>query len=63
MKASITDVQTPTSGSDMKVVAADPGTATLDLNMAGDPVLEPIRGTELNYVANSSVPIIQIDIS
>ena len=63
VKASITDVQTPTSGSDLKVVAADPGTATLILNMAGDPVLEPIRGTELNYVANSSVPIIQIDIN
>jgi hypothetical protein len=63
VKASIAGAQTPTAGSDMKVVAVDPGTATLDLNMAGDPVLEPIRGTELNYVANSSVPIIQIDIN
>ena len=63
VKASIAGAQTPPSGSDMKVVAADPATASLDLNMAGDPVLEPIRGTELNYVANSSVPIIQIDIN
>src|SRR5258706_1564233 len=63
VKASIAVAQTPMPGSDMNVVAADPATATLDLNMAGDPVLEPIRGTELNFVANSSVPIIQVDIN
>jgi hypothetical protein len=31
--------------------------------MSGDPVLEPIRGTQLNYVANASVPLIQVDIN
>jgi hypothetical protein len=31
--------------------------------MSGDPVMEPIRGTQLNYVANASVPIIQVDIN
>jgi hypothetical protein len=47
---------------DLNVVAADPRTATLSVSLDGDPVLEPIRGTQLNYVANASVPIIQIDI-
>jgi hypothetical protein len=46
----------------LNVVAADPRTATLSVSLDGDPVLEPIRGTQLNYVANASVPIIQIDI-
>ena len=63
LKASISAAQTPTAGNDLYVVAADPGTATLSMEMNGDPVLEPIRGTELNYVANASVPVIQIDIN
>jgi hypothetical protein len=63
VKTSIAGAQMPTSGGDMNVVAADPKTATLDLNMAGDAVLEPIRGTQLNYVANASVPVIQVDIN
>jgi len=33
------------------------------VSLAGDPVLKPIRGTQLNYVANASVPVIQIDIN
>jgi hypothetical protein len=45
------------------VVAVDRSTATLYVNLDGDPVLEPIRGTQLNYVANASVPVIQIDIN
>lgn len=63
VKASVAGAQTPASGGDLTVVAADPRTATLDLNMAGDPVLQPIPGTQLNYVANSSVPVIQVDIN
>lgn len=59
VKASIGVGHTAT---DMVVVAADSAT-TLHLDMAGDPALERIRGTELNYVANSSVPIIQVDIN
>ena len=62
VKASIVGGPVPSS-SDMSVVAADPRTATLSLNMAGDPVMEPIPGTKLNYVANASVPVIQIDIN
>jgi len=62
VKDSIAGAQTPTSDSGLNVVAADPATATLSLNIAGDPVLEPIRGTELNFVANASVPVIQLDI-
>ncbi len=45
------------------VVAADPSTAQLDYTISGDPVIKPIRGTQLNFVANASVPIIQYDIN
>lgn len=47
---------------DPGVIVADRRTATLSVNMDGDPVLEPIKGTTLNYVANASVPVIQVDI-
>jgi hypothetical protein len=62
VKASIGGGHTQMPASDMVVVASDSAT-NLHLNMAGDPVLERIRGTELNYVVNSSVPIIQLDIN
>jgi hypothetical protein len=45
------------------IVSADPRTATLSVTVNGDPVLEPIPNTQLNYVANASVPIIQVDIN
>ena len=51
------------SAGDSNIVAADRRTATLRVSLAGDPVLKPIRGTQLNYVANASVPVIQIDIN
>ena len=63
VKRSIAGGPVPPAGGDMTVVAADPRTATLSLNMAGDPVMQPIPGTRLNYVANASVPVIQIDIN
>ena len=63
VKASIAGAQPPAAASDFNLIAADPGTARLILDMAGDPVLEPIPGTELNYVANASVPVIQLDIN
>jgi hypothetical protein len=44
------------------VVAADASTATLSMTLSGDPVLQPIRGSDLNYVANASVPIIEVDV-
>ena len=64
VKASIASVQggQDTPGS-WNVVAADPSTAQLDYTMSGDPVIKPIRGTQLNFVANASVPIIQYDIN
>ena len=61
LKTSIADAQGPTADSGVYAVA-DPGTARLTMEMSGDPVLKRIRGTELNYVANASVPVIQIDI-
>jgi hypothetical protein len=45
------------------LAVADRRTATLSMSMDGDPVLEPIPGTSLNYVANASVPVIQVDIN
>jgi hypothetical protein len=45
------------------IVAADSSAATLSATMSGDPVLQPIPNTQLNYVANASVPIIQVDIN
>jgi hypothetical protein len=63
VKTSIARAQTPTTDGAWNVAAANPSTATLDYTMSGDPVLEPIRGTQLNYVANASVPIIQLDIN
>lgn len=63
VKASLARAKTPDTPDAWTVVAADPSTATLDYTMSGDPVLQPIRGTQLNYVANASVPIIQLDIN
>jgi hypothetical protein len=63
VKASAARTNTPATPDPWTVVAADPSTATLDYTMSGDPVLKPIRGTQLNYVANASVPIIQFDIN
>src|SRR5262249_31693223 len=45
------------------IAVADHKPATLSVSMDGDPVLEPINGTSLNYVANASVPIIQVVIN
>jgi hypothetical protein len=53
----------PRSAGASSIVAADPRTATLSVTVNGDPVLEPIAQTQLNYVANASVPIIQVDIN
>jgi hypothetical protein len=53
----------PATVSALTVVAADRKTARLSVTMNGDPVLQPIPGTELNYVANASVPVIQLDIN
>src|SRR4029078_2763939 len=51
------------SAGDSNIVAADRRTATLRVSLAGDPVLKPIAGTQLNFVANASVPVIQVDIN
>jgi hypothetical protein len=45
-----------------RVVAADPATTQLTVLYSDDPVLKPIPGTQLNYAANASVPVIQVDI-
>ena len=45
------------------VVAAPRSQAHFDVVINGDPKLQPIAGTELNYVANASAPIIQVDIN
>jgi hypothetical protein len=65
VKSALAQAQAPGSASadGMTVVAADPLSARLNVVMNGDPVMEPIRGTQLNRVANASVPIIQVDIN
>jgi hypothetical protein len=63
VKASIPRAQAPVTACTSNILSADPGSATLSVTMSGDPVLEPIRGTQLNYVANASVPLIQVDIN
>jgi hypothetical protein len=63
VKASLARAKAPAEPDALTVAAADPSSATLDYTMSGDPVLKPIRGTQLNYVANASVPIIQVDIN
>ena len=63
VKASIASAKGQETPDSWNVVAADPSTAQLDYSMNGDPVLKPIRGTQLNFVANASVPIIQFDIN
>ena len=63
VKVSLAQPKGPGAPEPYTVVAANPSTATLDYTMSGDPVLQPIRGTQLNYVANASVPIIQLDIN
>jgi hypothetical protein len=45
------------------IVAAPRTQARFDVVISGDPKLQPIPGTELNYVANASAPIIQVDIN
>jgi hypothetical protein len=45
------------------VVSADRKSARLSITMDGDPVLQPIAGTQLNFVANASLPIVQVDIN
>ena len=45
------------------VVAVPRSRARFDVVINGDPQLQPIRGTQLNYVANASAPIIQVDIN
>jgi hypothetical protein len=62
VKAAIAQTQAPTTASASAIVAADPMSARLAVTLSGDPVLQPITGTQLNYVANASVPIIQVDI-
>jgi len=52
----------PAPVSQSNVVAANRQTTQLNLIISGDPVLKPIPGTELNFVANASVPVIQYDI-
>src|SRR4051812_6249800 len=65
VKSSIAAAQRPDSAAleAPAVVAADPKTTRLSYTMSGDPVLEPIPGTQLNYVSNASVPMIQLDIN
>ena len=58
-----TQAGAPTMRGGSTVVAADRRSATLSVIMSGDPVLKPIPGTQLNYVANASVPIIQVDVN
>jgi hypothetical protein len=45
------------------IVAAPRSKARFDVVINGDPELKPIAGTQLNYVANASAPIIQVDIN
>jgi hypothetical protein len=45
------------------IVAAPRSKAQFDMVINGDPKLEPIAGTQLNYVANASAPVIQVDIN
>jgi hypothetical protein len=44
------------------LVAVGRDQARFNVVIDGDPKLEPIAGTQLNYVANASAPIIQVDI-
>jgi hypothetical protein len=63
VKASLAAASAQDNPGSWNVVAADPSTAQLDYTMSGDPVIKPIRGTQLNFVANASVPVIQFDIN
>ena len=63
VKASVASAHAPSAPAAWTVSAADPSTARLNYTMNGDPDLRPIKGTQLNYVANASVPIIQVDIN
>jgi hypothetical protein len=51
----------PARGIAPVMVAASPARASLNMTLDGDPQLQPIQGTQLNYVANASVPVIQLD--
>jgi len=63
VKTAVVAARAPVSASTSAIVAANARTAQLSVILGGDPVLEPIPGTQLNYVANASVPIIQVDIN
>ncbi|HXX10720.1 MAG TPA: hypothetical protein VEK05_04315 [Burkholderiales bacterium] len=60
VKGSIAKAMTPPA---WQVSSAKPGITNLTYSLGGDPLLKPIRGTQLNYVANASVPMIQVDIN
>jgi hypothetical protein len=60
VKRSIANALSPPA---WQVSSAKPGITTLTYTLGGDPLLKPIPGTQLNYVANASVPMIQVDIN
>src|SRR5262249_9095156 len=51
VKRSIANALSPPA---WQVSSAKPGITTLTYTLGGDPVLKPIPGTQLNYVANAS---------
>ncbi len=53
----------PVYSAQTNIVAASPADTQLTVVINGNPVMKPIPGTELNYVANASVPVIQYDIN
>jgi hypothetical protein len=51
----------PARGIAPVMVAAHPERTSLRLALDGDPRVEPLEGTQLHYVANASLPVIQVD--
>ena len=51
----------PARGIAPVMVAAHPERTSLHLALDGDPRVEPVEGTQLHYVANASLPVIQVD--
>jgi hypothetical protein len=51
----------PARGIAPVMVAASPTRASLNMTLDGDPEVQPIQGTQLKYLANASVPVIQLD--
>ena len=45
------------------IVEANPADTQLTVELNGDPVMKPIPGTQFNYVANASVPVIEYDVN